>query len=63
MIYLGIIMILIAVYEVPIMLRRGHYRTLLVFAGLWILSGTYAALFILGAPLPDFIGLIISLLK
>lgn len=63
MIYLWLIMILIAAYQVPVMLKRRHYRTLFVFAGLWAFSGLYATLFISRFPLPDVIGFLISLIK
>lgn len=63
MIFLWLALILIIVFEVPGMLKRRHYRTLLVFAGLWIFAGTYATLFISRVQLPDIINLLIRILK
>ena len=63
MVYLWLIMIAIAALQVPVMLKRRHYRTLLVFSGLWLFSGLYASLFISRFPLPDVIGILIDLIK
>ncbi len=63
MIYLWLIMIFIAILEVPGMLRRKHYRTLLVFALLWLLGATTGTLFLSRLPFPDVFGIIIELIK
>ena len=51
MVLFWLIMIVIAVLEVPRMLANRQYRMLIVFAGLWIISGTYASLVIMRVPL------------
>lgn len=61
MILLWLVMILIAIAHVPGILRRQHYRTLMVFVGLWIFSGVYTTLLITRFPLPDIIDFLIRL--
>jgi hypothetical protein len=45
-------MILIALYQVPRLLREQQRRTLLVFAILWLLATVYGSLVLNNVPVP-----------
>lgn len=47
-----IVMVLIALYEVPRLLRNRQYRTLVVFAFLWLLATVYGSLVLRDIPVP-----------
>lgn len=60
MIGLMIIMVLIALYEVPRLLRNRQHRTLVVFAFLWLLAAVYGSLLLSDIPVPKPTELIFS---
>lgn len=46
-----ILMLIIAFFEVPSLLKERKYRELTAFFVLWLIAGTYAALVVLDLPL------------
>lgn len=52
MIGLWLVMILIALYQVPLLIREQQRRTLLVFTILWLLATVYGSLFLSNVPVP-----------
>ena len=49
---LWLIMILIALYQVPRLIREQQRRTLLVFSVLWVLATVYGSLVLEDVPVP-----------
>ena len=52
MIGLWLVMILIALYQVPLLIREQQRRTLLVFTILWLMATVYGSLFLSNVPVP-----------
>ncbi len=51
MFFLIMIMVLIALFQVPALVRHGYWGELAAFSLLWIISGAYATLVVLNVPL------------
>jgi hypothetical protein len=49
---LWLVMILIALYQVPRLLREQQRRTLLVFGFIWLLATVYGSLVLNDVPVP-----------
>lgn len=52
------IIILIAVYQVPPLLRQGEWQALFAFALVWLSAAGYALLVVMGVPLPTVVEVI-----
>ena len=52
MVGLWLVMILIALYQVPRLLREEQRRTLLVFGFIWLLVTVYGSLVLNDVPVP-----------
>lgn len=55
MLWVILIMISIAIYQVPGLLRQKKWRELAVFALVWLVAGIYAFLAVMRYPLPSVI--------
>jgi len=55
LLWVVLIMISIAIYQVPDLLRQKKWRELAAFALLWLTAGIYAFLAVIRYPLPSVI--------
>jgi len=53
MIYVGVLMVFIALFQVPIIIKKRRWRELAAFAVIWSLAFAYALLMAARAPLPN----------
>ena len=53
MLALWLIMILIALWQVSILLEKKQYKYIMVFLALWIIAGIYGSLVLLGINIPS----------
>lgn len=44
------VMLLIAVFQVPVLVKKEEYRELFMFTGIWLIAGIYASLVVLDIP-------------
>jgi len=58
MIWLAIIMVSIAFFQVPPLLRRKQWRELVGFFLIWLSAALYASLVVLDFPLPTMVEII-----